>query len=78
MVLEMEEAFTALASFYTCLGIWLSGLRENLDKATVWHEVMRELFEKLLWEPVMNDCHTLHGHIFFTGMKKIFPPPAIK
>lgn len=77
MVLEMEEAFTAQASYHTCLGIWLPGFRENLDEESVWHEVMRELFEKLLWEPALTDCHALHGHKL-TGMEDIFPPTAIK
>lgn len=55
----------------------LSGLRENLDEESVWHEVMRELFEKLLWEPALTDCHALHGHKL-TGMEDVFPPTAIK
>lgn len=44
----MEEAFTALGSPHTCLGSGCLGLERVLIKHLSGHEIMRELFEKLL------------------------------
>lgn len=35
-VVEMQKAATAQSSSHTLLGVWLSGLGANFDKAPLW------------------------------------------